>query len=106
MTRTVWRGPMTALLHKLRLDAVRAVAPTCVDANQDSMAALAAVKGMGSALAKNMLIERGQAAYADWNDLLVRVRGINQRSAQRFSDAGLVVNGQRFDGDAKTTTTA
>ena len=50
------------------------------------------IKGIGPALSGRILKERKKAPFADWQDLIHRVRGIRAKSAAKLSDAGLTVN--------------
>ncbi|MFZ2649906.1 MAG: helix-hairpin-helix domain-containing protein [Burkholderiaceae bacterium] len=77
-----------------------AAAPSAIDANHASLAEIERIKGVGTALAANLLEERNKAAFKDWDDLIRRVKGIGPGNAVRFSAEGLTVNGARFQGKA------
>jgi competence protein ComEA len=62
------------------------------DVNRASEAELDGIKGIGPALSGRILAERKKAPFADWQDLIHRVRGIRAKSAAKLSDAGLTVN--------------
>jgi competence protein ComEA len=42
------------------------------------------------------LAERQRKPFADWADLMRRVKGIRSASAERFAAQGLTVNGQTW----------
>ena len=80
-----------------------AVAFAAVDANKATQAELEAVKGIGPALATKILDERKKGDFKDWQDMVVRVKGVGERNAAKFSTDGLTVNGAAFSGaPAKT----
>lgn len=64
-----------------------------VDVNKADQAALDSIKGIGPALSSAILEERKKGNFKDWNDLQTRVKGIGDKSSEKFSDAGLTVNG-------------
>ncbi len=73
-----------------------AAAQAAVDVNRADLPTLEAVKGIGPALAENILHERAKAPFTDWADLLRRVKGLGKASAARLSTAGLTVNGASY----------
>ena len=79
-----------------------------VDANKASEAELDGVKGIGPSLTSRILDERKKAPFKDWNDMIVRVKGLGEGNAARYSAEGLTVNGTSFkkDGAAATEKTA
>ena len=66
------------------------------DINRASEAELDGIKGIGPALSGKILAAREQGPFRDWVDLLRRVKGISRKSAERLSEAGLTVNGERY----------
>lgn len=64
-----------------------------VDVNKADQAALDSVRGIGPTMSKAILEERKKGNFKDWNDLQVRVKGIGDKSSEKFSQAGLTVNG-------------
>ena len=65
-----------------------------VDVNKADQAALDGIKGIGPAMSKTILAERRKNGdFKDWTDLQARVKGIGDKSSQKFSEAGLTVNG-------------
>jgi competence protein ComEA len=66
------------------------------EANQATEAELDSVRGMGPAMSRAILAERQVKAFADWADLMRRVKGIRSASAERFAAQGLTVNGQTW----------
>jgi competence protein ComEA len=75
-----------------------------VDANKATQAELEAIKGIGPVISTLIINERKKGEFKDWNDLVVRVKGVGDRSAEKFSEGGLTVNGKAFSGAAPATT--
>lgn len=71
-------------------------AQAAVDVNRADLATLEAVTGVGPTLAAAILEERDRAPFADWADLLRRVKGLGPASAARLSQAGLTVSGATY----------
>ena len=67
-----------------------------LEINQASEAELDSVRGMGPAMSRAILAERQRKPFADWADLMRRVKGIRSASAERFAAQGLTVNGQTW----------
>jgi competence protein ComEA len=82
-----------------------AAAFAAVDANKASQGELEAVKGIGPAISGAIIGERKKGDFKDWNDLVVRVKGIGEHNAAKFSEGGLTVGGKTFAG-APTATAA
>lgn len=76
-------------------------AVAAVDVNKADQATLESVKGIGPGLSTRLLDERKKGPYKDWDDLIGRVKGVGEGNAQRFSDAGLTVNGASYGPAAK-----
>ncbi len=76
------------------------VASAAVDLNKATQAELESVKGIGPSLSTRILDERKKGDFKDWSDLVVRVKGIGEGNATRFSDAGLLVNGAGYKATA------
>ncbi len=65
-----------------------------VEVNQADQAALDGVKGIGPTTSKAILDARKKGGnFKDWNDLQTRVKGVGEKSSDKFSQAGLTVNG-------------
>jgi competence protein ComEA len=77
---------------------IAATAFAAVDANKASQADLEAIKGIGPVISTLIITERKKGDYKDWNDLVTRVKGVGDRSAAKFSEGGLTVNGQAYAG--------
>lgn len=61
-----------------------------VDVNSADEAALTTVKGIGPAMARRIVEERGkQGAFKDANDLAERVKGLGPKSVVRLQGEGL-----------------
>ncbi|MFJ7566933.1 ComEA family DNA-binding protein [Herminiimonas sp. NPDC097707] len=72
-----------------------------VDVNKADQAALDGIKGIGPTTSKAILEERKKGGnFKDWNDLQTRVKGIGEKSSEKFSQAGLTVNGAAKSGPA------
>ena len=67
-----------------------------VDVNKATQAELEAIKGVGPGIATKILDERKKGAFKDWNDLVVRVKGVGEGNAAKLSADGLTVNGSAF----------
>ena len=71
-------------------------AALALEINLASEAELDSVRGMGPAMSRAILAERQRKPFADWADLMRRVKGIRSASAERFAAQGLTVNGQAW----------
>ncbi|MDP9898170.1 ComEA family DNA-binding protein [Variovorax ginsengisoli] len=69
-----------------------------VDANKATAADLDGLKGVGPSLSKRILDARQQGAFKDWPDLMLRVKGVKEKSASKLSAEGMTVNGESFRG--------
>ena len=67
-----------------------------VDVNKASAAELDGIKGIGPATSTRILDERKKGSFKDWNDFIVRVKGVGEGNAAKFSAEGLTVNGAAF----------
>lgn len=73
-----------------------------VEVNQADQAALDGIKGIGPTTSKAILEERKKGGnFKDWNDLQTRVKGVGDKSSEKFSQAGLTVNGTAKPGVTK-----
>lgn len=84
------------LLAALALSCATGGAFAAVDLNKATAAELDGIKGIGPAVSARILDERKKALFKDWKDFLVRVKGVGQGNAAKFSAAGLTVNGEGF----------
>ena len=75
-----------------------AAAFAAVDANKATQAELESVKGIGPAISARIIDERKKGAFKDWEDMVVRVKGVGEGNAAKFSTEGLTVNGTAFSG--------
>jgi len=73
-----------------------AAAHAAVDVNRASQAELEAVKGIGPTLSTQIVSERKKAEFEDWSDFVGRVKGVGGRSAAKFSEGGLTVQGKAY----------
>ena len=71
-------------------------AALALEINLASEAELDSVRGMGPAMSRAILAERQVKPFADWSDLMRRVKGIRSTTAERFAAQGLTVNGQAW----------
>ena len=77
------------------------------DVNKATAVELAQVKGIGPAIADRIVAERKKGGdFKNWPDLIARVKGVGQASAEKFSANGLTVNGNNIKGTAKSTPVA
>jgi competence protein ComEA len=65
-----------------------------IEINKADLAGLDGVKGIGPALAKNIVEERKKGDFKDWADFEKRVKGVKEKRALKLSEAGLRINGQ------------
>lgn len=73
-----------------------------VEVNQADQAALDGIKGIGPTTSKAILDARKKGGnFKDWNDLQTRVKGVGEKSSDKFSQAGLIVNGKAKAGAEK-----
>lgn len=75
-----------------------------VDANKATEADLVQVKGIGPAIASNIVETRKQGSFKSWDDFIARVKGIGQANADKFSQGGLTVDGKPFKATSDTGT--
>ena len=71
-----------------------------VDVNKASQAELESIKGIGPAMSGRILDERKKSTFKDWDDLLLRVKGMGPGNARKMSEVGLTVNGGAFPASA------
>jgi competence protein ComEA len=69
-----------------------------VDVNKASAAELDGIKGIGPSISSKILDERKKGDFKDWNDFIVRVKGVGEKNAAKFSTEGLTVGGAPFKG--------
>lgn len=71
---------------------------TCaaVDINHATELDLDSIKGIGPSTARKIVTQRQLKRFDSWQDFIQRVPGIGEKKAQRMSENGLTVNGQRF----------
>lgn len=69
-----------------------------VDVNKASAAELDSIKGIGPSISSKILDERKKGDFKDWNDFIVRVKGVGEKNAAKFSTEGLTVGGAPFKG--------
>ncbi|BEU96949.1 hypothetical protein ACDW_26540 [Acidovorax sp. DW039] len=77
-------------------------AHAAVEVNQANEAELNSILGIGPGLSEKILNERARGPFKDWQDLMQRVKGIRARTASKFSDGGLTVQGSPFQTKAPT----
>ena len=71
-------------------------AALALEINLASEAELDSVRGMGPAMSRAILAERQRKPFADWADLMRRVKGIKDARARQLSSEGVTVNGQPY----------
>lgn len=68
--------------------------------NKATQAELESISGIGPSMSGRILEERKKGSFKDWADFSSRVKGVGQKTADKFSKAGLTVNGAGYDGSA------
>jgi competence protein ComEA len=87
------------LLAAAMLAASMGAAVAQVDVNKADAAALDGVRGVGPSMSKAILAERTRGGdFKDWADFQKRVKGVKDKKAIAFSQAGLQVNGKPKEG--------
>lgn len=76
------------------LSAIGAAFAADTEINKADLAGLDGVKGIGPALAKNIIEERKKGDFKDWADFEKRVKGVKEKKSLKLSEAGLRINGQ------------
>ena len=87
------------MLNKILMTAIAlcsSLAWAEVDVNQANVAALDSIRGIGPSMSRKIMLEREQGEFKNWTDLMVRVPGVKNKIASKFSAQGLTVNGQGF----------
>ena len=100
----------TRLLHRLAQGSMLVLlcaAGLCsaTDLNTATEAELDSIRGIGPATSRRILAERDKSSFRDWADLMARVKGIQQATAQRYAAQGVTVNGLSFSQASATVTT-
>ena len=67
-----------------------------VDLARASRAQLEQLSGIGPPLAEAILAERERRPFADWPDLIARVKGIRESKARQLSAQGLRIQGKPY----------
>ena len=83
-----------------------ALSMAAMDVNKASHSDLTEVKGIGPATATRIMDARKQGPFKNWDDFIVRVKGIAGASATKLSESGLTVNGQAYKPTAQPTNKA
>jgi competence protein ComEA len=77
-----------------------------VDVNKATAADLDGIKGVGPAMSTRILDARKQGEFKDWADLMQRVKGVKDKTAEKLSGEGLTVNGKAFSAPAPAAAAA
>ncbi len=77
-----------------------AAATPPLEINLASEAQLDGLRGLGPATTRRILAARAERPFADWRDLIGRVKGLGPQLAARLSQDGLTVQGQAFEAPA------
>ncbi|MEP7302995.1 MAG: DUF655 domain-containing protein [Caldimonas sp.] len=75
---------------------IAATAFAAVDANKATQAELEAIKGIGPVISTLIISERKKGEFKSWTDFTERVKGVGDKSAGKFSESGLTVNGTAY----------
>lgn len=89
------------MLKKILAVAAMLYAAACfaaVDVNKATAAELDSIKGIGPAMSTKILDERKKGNFKDWNDFVLRIKGVGEKNAAKFSTEGLTVDGSAFKG--------
>lgn len=89
---------MLKKLFALMLMLYAAACFAAVDVNKANAAELDSVKGIGPSISTRILDERKKGEFKNWDDLISRVKGMGEKSAAKFSTAGLTVGGAAYKG--------
>lgn len=73
-----------------------------VDINTASTDDLVSIKGIGPGTSEKIMTQRKLGKFKNWNDLIERVSGIGNARANKLSQEGLTVNGDKFKGPTTT----
>lgn len=92
----MWKQSLAALAAVFSLGAVAGV-----EINQATAAELDGIRGIGPGTSSRILEARQKGPFADWNDLIARVKGIGPASAARLSGEGVRVGGAAFPAQAR-----
>lgn len=77
-----------------------------VDINSANQAQLEAVRGVGPALAEQILEARRERHFAHWADFIARVPGVGAKRAAQLSAAGLTVGAAAYGEPSRAASTA
>ena len=69
---------------------------SALDIQQATEAELDSLRGLGPSLTAKVLAARAEKPFESWSDLMQRVNGIREATAQRLSDQGLTVQGLAY----------
>lgn len=72
-----------------------------VEINKADQAELSKVKGIGPALSEQIVAERKNGDFKDWDDLEARVKGIANKKSVQLSKEGVTVDGKKRRGHNK-----
>jgi competence protein ComEA len=93
-----------SMTHAARMRACTAVALlvfagacAALEVNTANEAELDSMRGLGPDSTARILKAREAGPFANWPDLMHRVKGIKQATAQKLSSQGLTVSGQAFE---------
>jgi competence protein ComEA len=86
---------MARLATAIALSAMAGSA-SALDIQQATEAELDSLRGMGPSLTAKVMAARAEKPFESWADLMQRVNGIREATAQRLSDQGLTVQGLAY----------
>jgi competence protein ComEA len=86
---------MARLATAIALSAMACCA-SALDIQSATEAELDSLRGMGPSLTAKVLAARAEKPFESWADLMQRVNGIREATAQRLSDQGLTVQGLAY----------
>ena len=88
-----WRASGRCAAAALALASTLCIATEINDATE---AELDSIRGFGPPTTARILQERTKAPFANWADLMRRIKGIQDARARKLSQEGLTVNGQAY----------
>jgi competence protein ComEA len=81
---------------------VLAGSASALNIQQATEAELDSLRGLGPSLTAKVLAARAEKPFENWADLMQRVNGIREATAQRLSDQGLTVQGLAYKSPHKS----
>jgi competence protein ComEA len=71
-----------------------------VDVNKATEAELDGIRGIGPVTTRQIMTERKKGEFKNWDDFVMRVKGVGDKNAAKYSAEGLTVGGASYQGQA------